>query len=598
MKIDVSNTQDMPALSGSVKKASNTITKAEAGRIGKQVRAALKDAGIPTAMFSVSPGEKGAVVRSAFHPKTMSADFQNEKNYSRSFKAALKDAGLKVGGVKPVGGPGSKFMMEVKASASASLEDGLESESASKKQQENAKILFGSKGVSILSKLEDYSKEKQLNTKGIDYLIGALKTKDTAALEKYAASAAGKKMVANVKKLASAKTFSAIMANIKSIKPNAALQKLSGATITPNMRTQKPGSAPVKVGAVAGLVAKKLSPKYQKVLEASIGKGLTFNQESVKETLRAIVIADKTNSKISDVYEYLDGDDTVSLTDSQGNDASPADVKPLRAMLTNGSRTSVEKGLTKLMTDTGLTQKRAKSILFDLENYDPYAQVVAALLLNDSSPSLIKVFDKGLVNSVKKLLVTLREEGIINSPKKPLATSLLRGSTSEGGTVRLKSSVVKMSNLLTGKYLQLFGATVNNGFLLNGEDQEESTLAILVANMTKAKVSDYFEFMDGDDSVKVYTEAGDPVADAGKFKKFSRDFENGSRDKIEKGLIRIFRKDGLAINEAEVMLEELLDHPYPKSSILAALIASGANVSSMGFSASEINAVKKIRAQF
>lgn len=598
MKIDVSNTQDMPALSGSVKKASNTITKAEAGRIGKQVRAALKDAGIPTAMFSVSPGEKGAVVRSAFHPKTMSADFQNEKNYSRSFKAALKDAGLKVGGVKPVGGPGSKFMMEVKASASASLEDGLESESASKKQQENAKILFGSKGVSILSKLEDYSKEKQLNTKGIDYLIGALKTKDTAALEKYAASAAGKKMVANVKKLASAKTFSAIMANIKSIKPNAALQKLSGATITPNMRTQKPGSAPVKIGAVAGLVAKKLSPKYQKVLEASIGKGLTFNQESVKETLRAIVIADQTNSKISDVYEYLDGDDSVSLTDSRGNDASPADVKPLRAMLTNGSRTSVEKGLTKLMTDTGLTQKRAKSILFDLENYDPYAQVVAALLLNDSSPSLIKVFDKGLVNSVKKLLVTLREEGIINSPKKPLATSKQRGSTSEGGTVRLKSSVVKMSNLLTGKYLQLFGATVNNGFLLNGEDQEESTLAILVANMTKAKVSDYFEFMDGDDSVKVYTEAGDPVADAGKFKKFSRDFENGSRDKIEKGLIRIFRKDGLAINEAEVMLEELLDHPYPKSSILAALIASGANVSSMGFSASEINAVKKIRAQF
>ena len=374
MKIDVSNTQDMPALSGSVKKASNTITKAEAGRIGKQVRAALKDAGIPTAMFSVSPGEKGAVVRSAFHPKTMSADFQNEKNYSRSFKAALKDAGLKVGGVKPVGGPGSKFMMEVKASASASLEDGLESESASKKQQENAKILFGSKGVSILSKLEDYSKEKQLNTKGIDYLIGALKTKDTAALEKYAASAAGKKMVANVKKLASAKTFSAIMANIKSIKPNAALQKLSGATITPNMRTQKPGSAPVKIGAVAGLVAKKLSPKYQKVLEASIGKGLTFNQESVKETLRAIVIADQTNSKISDVYEYLDGDDSVSLTDSRGNDASPADVKPLRAMLTNGSRTSVEKGLTKLMTDTGLTQKRAKSILFDLENYDPYAQ--------------------------------------------------------------------------------------------------------------------------------------------------------------------------------------------------------------------------------
>ena len=252
------------------------------------------------------------------------------------------------------------------------------------------------------------------------------------------------------------------------------------------------------------------------------------------------------------------------------------------------------------MTDTGLTQKRAKSVLFDLENYDPYAQVVAALLLNDSSPSLIKVFDKGLVNSVKKLLVALREEGIINSPRRRPASSKQSSIApkSNARKIKLKSSVVKMSNLLTGKYLQLFGATVNNGFLLNGEDQEESTLAILVANMTKAKVSDYFEFMDGDDSVKVYNEAGDPVEDAGKFKKFSRDFENGSRDKIEKGLIRIFRKDGLAINEAEVMLEELLDHPYPKSSILAALIASGADASSMGFSASEINAVKKIRAQF
>lgn len=323
----------------------------------------------------------------------------------------------------------------------------LVAESASKKQQENAKILFGSKGVSILSKLEDYSKEKQLHTKGIDYLISALKTKDTAALEKYASSAAGKKMVANVKKLASAKTFSAIMANIKSIKPNATLQKLSGATVTPSMRTQKPGSAPVKVGAVAGLVAKKLSPKYQKVLEASIGKGLTFNQESVKETLRAIVIADQTNSKISDVYEYLDGDDSVSLTDSRGNDASPADVKPLRAMLTNGSRTSVEKGLTKLMTDTGLTQNRAKSILFDLENYDPYAQVVAALILNDSSPSLIKVFDKGLVNSVKKLLVTLREEGIINSPRRRPASSKQRGSASEEDTIKLLSTVFGTGNV-------------------------------------------------------------------------------------------------------------------------------------------------------
>lgn len=46
----------------------------------------------------------------------MRADFQNLKNYSRAFKDALKNAGLKVGGIKQVMGPGSKFSIEVRTS--------------------------------------------------------------------------------------------------------------------------------------------------------------------------------------------------------------------------------------------------------------------------------------------------------------------------------------------------------------------------------------------------------------------------------------------------------------------------------------------------
>lgn len=105
----------------------------------------------------------------------------------------------------------------------------FKSESANKTQQNNAKIMFGSKGVSILAKLEEYSKEKSLDTAGIDALLNVLKTKDTALLEKFVSSKTGKTLVSNCKKLASAKTFAAIIKNVKAIKPLKSFDKFTGA---------------------------------------------------------------------------------------------------------------------------------------------------------------------------------------------------------------------------------------------------------------------------------------------------------------------------------------------------------------------------------
>lgn len=94
----------------------------------------------------------------------------------------------------------------------------FKSESANKTQQNNAKILFGSKGVAVLAKLEGYAKEKMLDTAGIDALLDVLKTKDTALLEKFANSKTGKTLAKNCKQLAAAKSFTAIMKNVKQIK--------------------------------------------------------------------------------------------------------------------------------------------------------------------------------------------------------------------------------------------------------------------------------------------------------------------------------------------------------------------------------------------
>tara|TARA_Y100001963_G_C6770277_1_gene444527 strand:- start:866 stop:1609 length:744 start_codon:yes stop_codon:yes gene_type:complete len=112
----------------------------------------------------------------------------------------------------------------------------FKSESATKTQQNNAKILFGSKGIAVLAKLETYSKEKVLNTAGIDAVLDMLKTKDTALLEKFADSKTGKTLAKNCKQLAAAKTFTAIMKNVKQIKVLKSFDKFGTVSSEPSTR--------------------------------------------------------------------------------------------------------------------------------------------------------------------------------------------------------------------------------------------------------------------------------------------------------------------------------------------------------------------------
>jgi hypothetical protein len=123
----------------------------------------------------------------------------------------------------------------------------LSSESATKLQQSNAKIMFGKNASKVLKALETYSKEKVLRTNGIKSVLAALKTKNTADLEKFASSKAGKTLASNCLKLANAKTPVALFAAIKPIKETSTLAKLAGVGAPvragSSPRTIKPGSS-------------------------------------------------------------------------------------------------------------------------------------------------------------------------------------------------------------------------------------------------------------------------------------------------------------------------------------------------------------------
>lgn len=130
------------------------------------------------------------------------------------------------------------------------------SNSASKKAQENAKILFGSKGASILTKLEEYKKEKLLNTEHLDNLISYLSKSNSVDVEKFADSAGGKKVKASFTALSKAKTFKAILKALKVAKiPSKALSatlkrtstkkegKLSGESLNRSALNRLPNDA-------------------------------------------------------------------------------------------------------------------------------------------------------------------------------------------------------------------------------------------------------------------------------------------------------------------------------------------------------------------
>jgi hypothetical protein len=151
----------------------------------------------------------------------------------------------------------------------------FKSESANKTQQNNAKILFGSKGVTVLNKLEEYSKEKALSTVGIDAVLEVLKTKYTELLEKFAASKTGKTLASNCKKLASAKTFAAIIKNTKAIKVLKSFDKFS--TVSSPVKLEDQSPAVKDFGSIlASLYAKDSWEEYTAEVE-------NLTQTKVKE---------------------------------------------------------------------------------------------------------------------------------------------------------------------------------------------------------------------------------------------------------------------------------------------------------------------------
>lgn len=93
----------------------------------------------------------------------------------------------------------------------------LISESATKRQLENAKTVFGSKHVSIMSALEEASKENILDTPGLDAFLASFKL-SLEDFEKVSSKVTFKKAVVAAKAFATAKTFSAKLKALKSIK--------------------------------------------------------------------------------------------------------------------------------------------------------------------------------------------------------------------------------------------------------------------------------------------------------------------------------------------------------------------------------------------
>lgn len=93
----------------------------------------------------------------------------------------------------------------------------LVSTSATARQQSNAKAVFGSKAVSILKALEEASKEKTLATPGLDAFLADLKLTGEA-FETVSSKASFTKAVAAAKAFVSAKTFTAKIAALKSLK--------------------------------------------------------------------------------------------------------------------------------------------------------------------------------------------------------------------------------------------------------------------------------------------------------------------------------------------------------------------------------------------
>lgn len=96
---------------------------------------------------------------------------------------------------------------------------GVASTSAPTKAQKEAAIyLFGSKGHSIVSVLDKFARAKEIRAPHLNGLLKLLKDAEDEEIIKFAASAAGKKTVANAKVFATAKTLTASIKALRLIR--------------------------------------------------------------------------------------------------------------------------------------------------------------------------------------------------------------------------------------------------------------------------------------------------------------------------------------------------------------------------------------------
>lgn len=116
----------------------------------------------------------------------------------------------------------------------------LHSESATKKQMANAEILFGKSAKKLIPIFESYSKEKLVDTSGLDALLGFLKSADPERVEKFANTKASANVKSAARKLSVAKQFPTIIAALKLIKPLKSYQSSIQKTSTQQSRKPEP----------------------------------------------------------------------------------------------------------------------------------------------------------------------------------------------------------------------------------------------------------------------------------------------------------------------------------------------------------------------
>lgn len=207
---------------------------------------------------------------------------------------------------------------------------GVESNSASKLQQNNAKILFGKRAAKILKAFETYSKEKVVNTEAVDAVMEVLKTKNTVDLEKFAKTNVGKKFASNALKLANAKSPVALFAAIKAFKFPKALEK--AASVAP---------APTKTQRKARVTSAKSGSKFLSLPE--IRKLLKSYGHSLKKQAGKMYILDSNKTVIGELTKPGKLDKYVAVI------KGPGMSKPEKVVLlkTNGDN-AYENAVTKI----------------------------------------------------------------------------------------------------------------------------------------------------------------------------------------------------------------------------------------------------------